>query len=186
MATRLDGRRAVVVGPTGPRGPTHRAVADALAAAGAAPGRLDGSPVDLVVHVADHRRREAALIDTDETAWDDAAEAPARALLATLQAAHPGLRMAGGGLIAVVPSVSLVGAAGLVAEATGWEVVRLLAKSAARRWAADGITVNVVASRVEVSGDAGVAAAVLLLAADEAVHLTGATVQVDGGALMLP
>lgn len=185
----------------GPEGPARAAVEEVLAGAGAERGELDGSPVALVVHLADTTVAAGPLLDTDEDAWERAAEAPARDLLATLQAAHPGLRAAGGRLVVVVPATALEGAAGLVAETTGWGAVRLLAKSAARRWAADGITVAVVAPRLDEPPDAGrtapvlgsehhghraLAETVLLLAADEAAHLTGATLQVDGGALMLP
>ena len=198
MATRLDGRRAVVVGDEGSCGPAIRA---ALAAAGATLGALDGAPIDLVVHVAAGPDHPRPLVEVDEEAWAAAAELPVRALLATLQAAHPGLRAADGRLVVVVPAVALEGAAGLVAEATGWEAVRLLAKSAARRWGQQGITVNVVATRLREPPDAtrtapslartgwddgAVAAMVLLAASDEAAHLTGATLQADGGALMLP
>lgn len=195
---RLDGRRVVVVGP---EGPARTAVEEALAAAGAQPGELDGSAVALVVHLTALGGEARPLVEVDEAAWEEAAEAPARALLATLQAAHAGLRAGGGRLVVVVPATSLEGAAGLVAETTGWGAVRLLAKSAARRWAADGIAVTVVAPRLETPPDAArsapvlgpehhghraLAETVLLLAADEAAHLTGATLQVDGGALMLP
>jgi NAD(P)-dependent dehydrogenase (short-subunit alcohol dehydrogenase family) len=198
MPTRLDGRRTVVVGDEGSCGSAIRA---ALLAAGGTSGALDGTSVDVVVHVANRTDHPRALIDVDEHAWAVAAEMPVRALLATLQAAHPGLRVASGRLIVIVPTVALDGAAGLVAESTGWEAVRLLAKSAARRWAADGITVNVIATRLREppearrtppaldsahSDDGAVASTVLLVASDAAAHLTGATLQVDGGALMLP
>ena len=149
-----------------PGGSPGEPVQAALARAGATTVALDGSAVDLVVHVVDHERSDLALVDA-------AAEAPARGLLATLQAAHPGLRAAGGRLVVVLPGAGLTGAAGLVAETTGWEAARLLALSAARRWLADGVTVNVVAS----SRQAAVADSVLLLAADEAAHLTGLTLR---------
>jgi 3-oxoacyl-[acyl-carrier protein] reductase len=198
VATRLDGQRAVVVGADGALATAIRA---ALAAAGATPGSLDGTPIDVVVHLARGTGATRALVDTDESAWETAAEAPTRALLATLQAAHPGLRARPGRLVVVIPTVALDGAAGLVAQATGWEAVRLLAKSAARRWGEQGIAVNIVAFRPtdppdatratpalgpEHRDDEAVAATVLLLASDEAAHLSGATLQADGGALMLP
>lgn len=198
MATRLDGRRTVVVGGERSCGPAIRA---ALAAAGATPGALDGAPLDLVVHAADGPGRSRPLVELDEEAWAAVAETPVRALLATLQAAHPGLSAAAGRVVVVVPAAALEGAAGLVAESTGWEAMRLLAKSAARRWGEQGITVNVVATRLREPPDAdrtapalarahwddsSVVAAVLLVASDEAAHLTGATLQADGGALMLP
>lgn len=167
---RLDDRRVAVVHPGGSPGELVEA---ALSGAGAASVALDGSPVDLVVHVVDHGRTDLAIVDTDEAAWEAAAEAPPRELLATLQAAHPGLRAAGGRLVVVLPGIGLTGAAGLVAETTGWEAARLLAVSASQRWLADGITVNVVAS----SRRGAVADSVLLLAADEAAHLTGVTLR---------
>ncbi len=204
MTTYLAGRRAAVVGSSEP--PAETIVA-ALRRAGArvVEGSLDdgliGGELDLVVHIADCRGAERALVDLDEQAWDDAAEAPVRALLATIQAAHAPLRRTGGRLVVVVPSAALEGAAGLVAETTGWEAMRLLAKSAARRWAEHGITVHVVAVRLEGPPDArrtepvlgadqasadAVADVVVLLAGAEAVPLTGQTLVVDGGALMLP
>lgn len=204
MTTSLAGRRAAVVGSPDP--PADAIVA-ALRRAGASvvAGSLDDGQIDedldLVVHVADCRGAERALVDLDEQAWDAVAEAPARALLATIQAAHPLLRRSGGRLVVVVPSAALEGAAGLVAETTGWETMRLLAKSAARRWAEHGITVHIVAVRIDGPPDAhrtepvlgsaqagadAVADVVLLLAAAEAVPLAGQTLVVDGGALMLP
>jgi 3-oxoacyl-[acyl-carrier protein] reductase len=204
MTTSLAGRRAAVVGSSDP--PADAIVA-ALRRAGVqvAAGPLDGGQtdggLDLVVHIADCRGAERALVDLDEQAWDDAAEAPARALLATIQAAHAPLRRSGGRLVVVVPSAAREGAAGLVAETTGWEAMRLLAKSSARRWAEHGIKVHIVAVRIQGPPDAhrtepvlgsdhasaeAVADVVVLLAAAGAVALTGQTLLVDGGALMLP
>ncbi len=165
---RLEGRRVVVVGHD------DVGIEAALIGAGASMVDPDGSPVDLVVHVCGDGRTDLALVDTDEATWEAAAEAPARELLATLQAAHPGLKAAGGRLVVVLPAKALSGAAGLVAETTGGEAARLLALSAARRWLADGITVNVVAPR---RSEAVVSDTVLLLAADEAAHLTGQTLR---------
>jgi hypothetical protein len=78
------------------------------------------------------------LVDTDEEAWDLAAEAPVRELLARLQAEYPGLKAEGGTFVVELPPGDTV------AEATGREAVRLLAVSLRRRWAAHGITVEIV------------------------------------------
>jgi NAD(P)-dependent dehydrogenase (short-subunit alcohol dehydrogenase family) len=167
LVATLEGRRVVVVGHD------EAGIEGALVGAGASVVDLDTTPVDLVVHVCDHGRTDLALVDTDEVAWERSAEAPARELLATLQAAHPGLKAAGGRLLVVLPAKGLAGAAGLVAETTGWEAARLLAVSAARRWLADGIAVNVIAS----GRRAAVADTVVLLAYDEAAALTGQTIR---------
>jgi phosphoribosylamine-glycine ligase len=93
---------------------------------------------EVVVQVGWPLRVETDLVDTDEAAWEAAAEAPARELLAALQAAHSSLQATGGRVVVVMAP------AGSVAEATGREAARLLAISARRRWAAEGITVEVV------------------------------------------
>jgi len=125
-----------------------------------------------------------------------------------VQAAHAHLRGRAGRLVVVCPSVALEGAAGLVPLAAGAEAQRLLAKSAARRWGPDGITVNTVAVPVTaldptlavgasdaartapaLDGDdplATAAATVVWLASHDAGGVTGATIGADGGALMLP
>jgi 3-oxoacyl-[acyl-carrier protein] reductase len=164
------------------------AIEHALMTAGGTRTDVDGGPVDVVVHVADCSGARRALIDVDEDAWDAAAEAPVRALLKTLQRAHPVLVSDRGRLVVVLPAAALEGATGLVAEATGWEAMRVLAKSAARRWVDDGVTVNVVCVPLDAHhGDShAVADSVVLFARLEAAHLTGATVVVDGGQLMLP
>lgn len=132
-----------------------------------------------------------------EAEWDRRAEAPVRAALLAIQAAHR-LRAR---LIIVSPTVGLEGAAGLVALATASEGIRMLAKSAARRWGPEGIAVNVVGVAAAAFGVdnpdaartppalpptalAGVTSAVVWLAAAEGI--TGLTITADDGALMAP
>jgi len=147
------------------------------------------------------------VVGLDEAGWEGGAEAPVRAALWTAQAAFPHLRQRDGRLILVCPTVAMEGAAGLVPFASAAEAQRQLAKSAARRWGAEGITVNVVSPTVSAlapalagtdadrvahsipdAGDplAGVAAAVVWLAGREASSITGATIGADRGALMAP
>ena len=92
--------------------------------------------------------RDKMSFNMDEAEWDRRAEAPVRAALWTAQAAYPHLRQRDGRLILVCPTVALEGAAGLVPFASAAEAQRQLAKSAARRWGAEGITVNVVCPAV--------------------------------------
>ena len=102
------------------------------------------------------------------------------------------------------------GAAGLVPYATAVEGQRLMAKSAARQWAVDGISGLIVAPRLEALvddrsrldgtdalrttpvlapdsyGPDAVAGIVSMVVAPNARALSGATLPVDGGALMAP
>jgi len=130
---------------------------------------------------------------TDEAIW---------ATLVALQTAYAS-RV--GRIVLVLPTVGIVGAAGAVDYTTSIEGIRAMAKSAARQWGSDGIAVNVVAAPahlfardVEASHLSAaavpeddtlirqiVATANFLLRTD-LPHLTGETIVVDGGSVMLP
>jgi 3-oxoacyl-[acyl-carrier protein] reductase len=113
----------------------------------------------------------------------------------------------GGRIVLVTPTVSMSGAEQLVPYTVAVEGQRLMAKSAARQWGPDGITVNCLAPAPEhvpigvasmsvslappalggpgdVVKDLGPVAA--WLASDAAHFLTGATVSADGGVWMAP
>ena len=149
-----------------------------------------------------------SVVDLGEPDWARRSEDPVRSLLWLLQAAHPHLRDRDGRVVLVCPSIGLEGAAGLVPLATAAEAQRLLAKSAARRWGGDSITVNCVTVSVTALDPAlaaaapdaartapalgapdaldGAAAAVAWLACGTASAITGATIGADGGAVMAP
>ena len=123
---------------------------------------------------------------------------------------HPHLAGNDGRVVFVTPTIALSGAAGFAPWATAIEGQRLLAKSAARQWGKDGITVNCVAPAWEAVAGAGpdggpggsmslaptplgpadfeadVGAAVVTLAGEGMHALTGATLGLDGGAAMAP
>lgn len=173
----LEGRRVAIVGST--EHVARSVLESALAAEGAAVVELDGSPVDVVVHLPEPAGEDVALVDTDEATWDEAAEAPARAFLATVQAAHPGLAATGGRLVVVLPDAVRSGVAGRVAVTTGWGAVLALARSAGRRWAADGIRVTTVLHHGDADGPAVVDGVLLL--ARSSTRFDGATLEVGGG-----
>jgi len=166
-------------------------------------------PPDIVVygHVDEAALEPAPLVELSDASWDRLCEAAIRAALWTAQAAYPWLRGRDGRLVFICPAVSLEGAAGLVPYATAVEAQRLLAKSAARRWGRDGITVNVVAPALAALAPglagtdagrtgpaipegraslAGAAAAAVWLASRSATTITGTTIGADGGAVMAP
>lgn len=224
-----DRSLAVVVGATSP---VARAVRDALAGrghevvVGGGSVVLDtaeavaaefatatsGRPVDVVIHVdvPEAAWHPTALVDLDEPGWDRTCEAIIRSTLLVFQSAHHSL-VDGGSLVVVIPSIALTGAAGLAAWSAAAEAQRIMAKVAARRWGARGITVNVVtvppallcddpdaalgdvgrtkaspALGVDASTPAAVADLVCLLTGPDARSLTGSTLVADGGRLMVP
>lgn len=168
-----------------------------------------GGSADVVVHAAMPAIafERVDLADVDDARWDAVWEGTMRTTLFVLQAAFRAMRGRGGSIVLVTPTVSMSGAEHLVPYTTAVEGQRLLAKSAARQWGADGIRVNCVAPAPEqvpigvesmsVSlappalggpGDvvADVAPVVVWLASDAAHFVTGVTVCVDGGVWMAP
>jgi 3-oxoacyl-[acyl-carrier protein] reductase len=160
------------------------------------------APFRVLVHVpTDAAAAERApLAAIDEVAWEERGEAVLRSALWSCQGAHSLMAGNGGGRIVIVtPTIGLVGCADRVPLATAAEGMRTLAKVAARQWGAAGITVNCVAVSVDpVAGGPlppalgrtadvrhDVAAAVALLAGESAHAITGVTIPVDGGVVML-
>jgi 3-oxoacyl-[acyl-carrier protein] reductase len=156
-------------------------------------------PAETLTETLTHAFGDVVLIDghasVDETIW--------RTLVA-LQRAHSS-KAGGGRIVLVVPTIGMAGAAGLVDYTTAIEGIRAMAKSAARQWGSEGIAVNMAAAPLTLfSGEAVVshmtAAAVqsdetLIHSIVETVefllrsdldHLTGDTIVVDGGSVMLP
>jgi 3-oxoacyl-[acyl-carrier protein] reductase len=184
----LSGRTVHVSGDDG-------TLADALATHGAELVGAEG-PVDVVVHVVTGDLDEVALADLSAEEWDRRCDRPICDAIDAAHAAHARMAGPGGRIVFVTPSLGLTGAAGLVPLATAAEGVRSLAKTAARQWGEDGITVSCVARRVagpEVAIPTfgpptieDVAGAVALLASKESAGITGATLVVDGGTILVP
>ena len=144
------------------------------------------------------------IAETDEATWDARGEAVLRAALHACQAAYAAMRERGGRIVIVTPTVGLVGGDGLAPFAMAVEGMRALAKAAARQWGSDGITVNCVAPSLDVLGiaqDAGgpvapalgraptmadLVAVVVSLLGDLGGSITGMTITVDGGIVMVP
>ena len=164
--------------------------------------------VDAVVHAhVDPRALVAqSLADTTEQAWDERSEGVLRDALFTLQAAHRAFGDRGGRIVVVTPTIAVTGSDALVPYVTAVEGMRALAKSAARQWGRHGITVNCVAPPMDLvapgtptphafvtepalghgAGIDDVAAAIALFVGADALGITGATVVVDGGTVMVP
>jgi len=151
------------------------------------------------------------ITEVGEERWDQVWEATMKATIVFLQAAFAAFGGQQGRIIVVTPTAWARGVPGLGPYSAAVEGQRLLAKSAARQWGGQGITVNCVAPAWEsvvdadargeeqdgsmgpapaplgpVDLDADVGAAVVSLAGDGTRGITGATLCVDGGAAMAP
>jgi NAD(P)-dependent dehydrogenase (short-subunit alcohol dehydrogenase family) len=85
------------------------------------------------------------LAGLDATQWRQRVELPLQRTVACFQGVHRRLAAGGGSLVVLVPTLALVGASGYGPWATVAEAQRSLAKSAARAWGGEAITVNCVA-----------------------------------------
>jgi 3-oxoacyl-[acyl-carrier protein] reductase len=162
-----------------------------------------------VVHVCapDAAAATHLLVETDPAGWHAGCEEVVWRALTSLQTAHAVLSLHGDGRVVVVTATAGVsGAPGSVPFVAAVEGVRALAKSAARQWGGAGISVNCVSvplellapthaghtsflpppARVRDDPVADVAGAVEFLCSPGARGISGATLLVDGGAVMAP
>ena len=186
----LDGRIVHLRGDDG-------TLASGLVSLGAAIAGDDG-PVDLVVHVVTDPGDlvERPLAVTDAAEWQRRCDDVLTTAIASAKEAHRRLSPRGGRLVFVLPSLGLTGAAGLVPFTTAVEGVRALAKTAARQWGEDGVTVACVArhvagptvalSSIDPPTDDDVAGVIALLTTEHAASVTGATLVLDGGTVLVP
>jgi NAD(P)-dependent dehydrogenase (short-subunit alcohol dehydrogenase family) len=114
----------------------------------ASPGRPLGAIVH--THVEPQSLQPAPLDSLSDADWDTRCEAQIRLAVHVFQAAFDVFGPATAGapprrIIAVVPTVAILGAEELVPLATTAEGVRSLVRSTARQWGPNGITINTVA-----------------------------------------
>jgi NAD(P)-dependent dehydrogenase (short-subunit alcohol dehydrogenase family) len=88
-------------------------------------------------------------VDVDPTRWYDAGEGPLRRFVHVVEASYPVLAASRGALVCVCPTTALQGAANFALLSAVAEGQRVLAKSAARQWANDGICVNIVSPAID-------------------------------------
>jgi 3-oxoacyl-[acyl-carrier protein] reductase len=145
--------------------------------------------------------------EVDDARWDAVWEQTMRDTIAVLQVGYRAMRERGGAFVVITPVIGMSGAAELGPYSAAVEGVRLLAKSAARQWGADGVRVNCLAPAPEhvpigvgsgvlalsppalggpgdVEADLGPIVAWLL--SDDAHFVTGITLCADGGVWMAP
>jgi NAD(P)-dependent dehydrogenase (short-subunit alcohol dehydrogenase family) len=174
-------------------------------------GRLDGV---VVASVGIEPTLAGAVADLDGDAWKARVELPLHRTLVCFQGVLGTLRAGGGSMVLLVPTLSLVGAAGFGPWAAVTEGQRALAKAAARAWGRHAVTVNCVAVPAALLATpptdearqayplhrpgqpppaldrpdmrAEVAAVVQTLLSPAWRPVTGATVAVDGGVWMTP
>jgi NAD(P)-dependent dehydrogenase (short-subunit alcohol dehydrogenase family) len=105
-------------------------------------GRLDGV---VVASVGIEPTQAGAVADLDGDAWNARVEVPLHRTLVCFHGVLGTLRAGGGSMVLLVPTLSLVGAAGFGPWAAVTEGQRALAKAAARAWGRHAVTVNCVA-----------------------------------------
>jgi 3-oxoacyl-[acyl-carrier protein] reductase len=192
---------------TGGDGPLAVGVQPALERAGATVVPVDpafgadaGGRPDAVVHAAlDPVALERAdLADVDDARFEAVWERGMRAAVRCCQSAFRAFDGRGGRIVMIVPTVAMSGAADLAPLCALAEGARVLAKSAARQWGAQGITVNSLAVALAgFDGDAislappalasvDVGEVLVGLLAPEFASVTGATICADGGLWMSP
>jgi len=145
--------------------------------------------------------------EVDDERWDAVWEQTMLDAIAVLQAGYRAMHEHGGAFVVLTPVVGMSGAAELGPYSAAVEGVRLLAKSAARQWGAQGIRVNCLAP-ADIETDMTVASSELALSppalgvpgdvetdlgpiaawllSDDAHFVTGVTLCADGGVWMAP
>jgi NAD(P)-dependent dehydrogenase (short-subunit alcohol dehydrogenase family) len=101
----------------------------------------DRDPIDLVVHARypAPARRRSALVELSTEDWCRMADEPLEAAVRLARAAHADLAASSGTIVFLVPLMASAGGEGFAPMATAAEGIRLLAKSLAKTWGAEGI-----------------------------------------------
>jgi NAD(P)-dependent dehydrogenase (short-subunit alcohol dehydrogenase family) len=168
--------------------------------------------IDVVVNNAQARRSGVPMEDITEADMDLAFRSGPYATLFHMQAAFPYMKEHGGSIINFGSKMGLLPMAGIGSYASAKEAIRGLTRAAAREWGQYRIRVNVLnpaslsdsgkayfANRTEeferlckdvalgYFGDAvaDIGPAAVFLASDDSRYVTGQTINVDGGQLML-
>jgi 3-oxoacyl-[acyl-carrier protein] reductase len=133
--------------------------------------------------------------DEFEAAWE-------RPMRGTISAMQEAFRSGAKRIVVVIPTVAMSGGVGFAHVAAPAEALRVLVKSAARQWGAQGVTVNAVAvandefvDDPDAVGPTSIAPAALagssdardvieFLCSDGSGQMTGQTLTVDGGVWM--
>lgn len=158
-------------------------------------------PADACVLVPDLATSPGAFNLLTDEEFDRMWEQPMRAVItAMVDAYRRGVRR----IVVVTPTTGMSGGDQYAATAATAEAVRVLVKSAARQWGADGVTVNAVAVAPRLFGvdesvageislappalaDGGDPASVIaFLVSPAAGGVTGVTITADGGVWMSP
>jgi 3-oxoacyl-[acyl-carrier protein] reductase len=166
-----------------------------------------------VIHNATSRRSSepAHVEDIDGELWEDHAGVSLRGALHCAQAALPELRAHRGRFIVMTSPAGMEGSAMLPAYGIVKAALRGFAKSLAREWAPDGVTVTVVSPLAETPAmtnayredpalqarlarrvplgylgdpETDIGPVLVFLASDAARYITGRTLPVDGGRFM--
>lgn len=151
------------------------------------------------------RLNEAASLSGED--WEHIVDGMMWSALAALQRVRSAFEHDGGRIVVVVPTIGMAGAAHLVAYTTALEGVRAMAKSAARQWEPEGVSVNLVAAPLRLFAPAvdassahltaavveddstllhSVAESVRFLLRPDIRQVLGETIVADGGSVMLP
>ncbi|QGZ96158.1 SDR family oxidoreductase [Terricaulis silvestris] len=186
---------------------SRKTVAAGIAAAIAKHGAPELVAISVIPLQAMRVETVAAMAEAD---WRDAAMDGLRTTTRLLQALGPHLKPRGGAIVFVAPSLSLVGAPGMVALSTLLEGQRGLMKAVARQWGGSGVTLNWVSAAPRALAPfedvalaakpdavsvalgrapdprAEIAPILGFLASEAGRSITGATLMVDGGEWMVP
>jgi 2-hydroxycyclohexanecarboxyl-CoA dehydrogenase len=185
--------------------------ADVDAAVQAAVDRFGG--VDILINSAQASRPDVSVLTVTEEDMDLTFRSGALGSLFAMQACHPHMKARGGGAIVNFGSSTAVGGdPGFAAYVMTKEAVRGLTRIAAKEWGPDGIRVNVICPAAMSPGaqafadadpdrfrrvlrgiplgrfgrpEEDIGRAVAALAGDDLSYLTGATLMLDGGRVLI-